>query len=166
MTVRDSILAQVLEISKTNPNIMLECATGVGKSKIALEVMNKFSPKNVLLCVAEIVHKENWKEQFRTWNIPYPEGLVIITYASLKNYTNTSWDMVILDECHHTNTEIRSALLNTLSTQRVLALSATIDKEVLETLQCAFGDFYVWVGKIKLLFAKFFCEDRIKVFRL
>lgn len=141
---RDNITQEVLDLSNKHSNLLLECATGVGKSRIALEVMQLHKCSKVLLCVAEIVHKNNWYEQFKLWKIPTPKEFTCITYASLKNYGGTSWDMVILDECHHTNTDIRSALLNSIASDRVLALSATVNKDVVETLEVAFGRFCVY----------------------
>ena len=80
---RDEVTAELLEKSKTYDNILLECATGTGKSRNALLLMQRWESVKVLPCVAEVVHKKNWQQQFRTWGIDYPEGLVITTYASL-----------------------------------------------------------------------------------
>ena len=49
-------------ISSNNyQHIVLELSTGMGKSKIALEYMNKYNTKNILIVIPRLVLIDNWK---------------------------------------------------------------------------------------------------------
>ena len=134
-------------------NLALQWATGVGKSRVAVNaVMNLFDQYKedftVLIVVAENAHKDNWKEEFRKgldplvydWIMPHVQ---IICYASLKNRRGTKWDLIVFDEAHHLQSDIRKDILQSLNSPKVLALSATLNEDVLEALARCFGKFKV-----------------------
>ena len=65
----------VNQISKTNC-LLLEAATGTGKSKISIDLVNYLISSqwykdketiNVLILVAKRVHKQTWKEEIEKW---------------------------------------------------------------------------------------------------
>lgn len=125
---------------------LLEWATGTGKSFGALRLLQKINPKKVLLLVAEDAHKDNWIEEMYKYynlydyNIVQNIDLTIECYASLKNYENTEWDLIILDECHHIS-ELRESILRTLKVNKVIGLSATVETDPRYRLICeTFGD--------------------------
>lgn len=125
---------------------LLEWCTGLGKSFGALKLVQKISPKKVLLLVAEDAHKDNWKEEMYKfynmfdYNIIRDTDLTIECYASLKNYENTQWDVIILDECHHIS-DLRREVLMSMTVSKVIALSATIESDKRYDLICnIFGD--------------------------
>ena len=139
------IAAQDKALGLTNyyNNIFLEWATGVGKSKIAIDIINSESKKTkVLLVVAELAHKDNWKEEFNKWSLKDNIDITIVTYHSLKNYSNKSFTYLILDEAHHTGTPIKLAILKTIKAKKVIALSATMPKDKLKALEDIFGEFH------------------------
>lgn len=134
-------------------NLALQWATGVGKSRVAVNaVMNLFDQYGeefrVLIVVAEDAHKDNWREEFRKGLNPLVYDQImphvqIICYASLKNWRDTKWDIIVFDEAHHLQSDIRKDILQSLNSPRVLALSATLKEDVLEALTKCFGEFKV-----------------------
>lgn len=134
-------------------NLALQWATGVGKSRVAVNaVMDLFDQYGeefkTLIVVAEDAHKDNWKEEFRKGLNPLVYDRImphvqIICYASLKNWRGTKWDLIVFDEAHHLQSDIRKDILQSLNSPRVLALSATLKEDVLEALTKCFGRFKV-----------------------
>ena len=104
--IRNELINNVLSSIPENKNILLEWATGLGKTKCAMELMKKISyeiPKGqefkILLLVNEIAHKDNWYKEFVKWNLDYYLRYVEIDcYASLKNHKNKQFDLVIMDK--------------------------------------------------------------------
>lgn len=134
-------------------NLALQWATGVGKSRVAIKaVMDLFDQYeegfSALVVVAEDAHKENWKNEFRKFLNPLVHDLImshvqIICYASLKNCRDTKWDLIVFDEAHHLQSDLRKDILGSLSSPRVIALSATLKEDVLAALTQCFGRFKV-----------------------
>lgn len=133
-------------------NLVLQWSTGVGKSRVAVEVIkalfDRFESFSVLLVVAEEAHKENWKEEFKkvlgesAYHKIMPH-VQMICYASLKNWRDTSWSFIVFDEAHHLQSDLRKDILQSLHSSRILALSATLKEDVLIALTQCFGKFKV-----------------------
>lgn len=109
------------------------------KSKGAISIASSLKPEKILLVVAETAHKKNWEEEFKKWG----EGILwfkttVECYASLKNYRDSEWDLVILDEGHHFKSELRTDVLASLQTERVVVLTATLSKEDEDLLNIVF----------------------------
>ena len=101
MMTRESILEQALELSKEHKYLILNWATGVGKSRGAIEIAALDKPARILLIVAEIPHKENWKKEFERWNPELWSKVTVECYASLKNYKDTEWHQKVHDQAQH-----------------------------------------------------------------
>lgn len=136
---REELLKQALEEIYHYGNLVIQIATGVGKSKITLDIINnltkdfhqdyrKVNPK-ILIVVAEKAHIKNWLDEMKKWDFQY--NATIICYASLKNVRATLWDFIIFDEAHHLNTPIRKEIFETLSAVHFIFLSATLKKDFL-----------------------------------
>ena len=132
----------VNQISKTNC-LLLEAATGTGKSKISIDLVNYLISSqwykdketiNVLILVAKRVHKQTWKEEIEKWGgINHPKAHINICmecYESLKNHCKERWDIILADEVHHIGSEIRLDFLKTMSFGYFLGLSATIPRKL------------------------------------
>ena len=134
---RKELNKQILDDIKDYDTIILDWTTSLGKSKMALDICNNlkvlFGKPKILLIVAEIAHKDNWKKEFIKWGYDY-NNVTIECYASLKKYINTSWDIVIMDEAHHIKSDIRTSIFKTININKLICLSATIDKEVYDFL--------------------------------
>ena len=94
------IQQKAVEMMRDTPLLILQWATGCGKSKAAIDIVKDLDTHKVLLAVAEIAHRENWKQEFLKWGLPLDTGIVIETYASLKNHKGEKYDLIILDEAH------------------------------------------------------------------
>lgn len=140
---REELNSQAIELLQTNNNIAIQAATGVGKSKIAIDLcyeiaQRSLGPIKVLLVVAERAHISNWNAEIIKWNSPFGE-MTIICYASLKNFRNTEWDAIIFDEAHHLNSELRLDVFDTLSARYRIFLSATLKDSLLWRLEQSCG---------------------------
>lgn len=136
---RDAVVEKALDLAKSNGHLILNWATGVGKSRGAISIASLAQPANILLIVAEVPHKSNWKEEFDKWAPDLWSKVTVECYASLKNYRDTEWDMIILDEGHHAKSEIRMDILSTLKVKRVVVLTATLSRDNEELLSATFG---------------------------
>lgn len=140
---RQEIESESIRLMSLHKNMLYTWATGCGKTKQAINKISSLSQGNVLICTAELAHQQNWVREFQKWNFHNPLVEVdIICYASLKKYKNTSWDVLVLDECHHIATDIREECLETIKADSVIALSATVNQDTKYALQRLYGDFY------------------------
>src|SRR5574344_1630354 len=89
--------------------IVLQLATGVGKTRIAIECANKICDRvyknseeatDILILVSKSVHRNVWREELDKWGIK-TDNIVIECYASLKKYEGAYFDVVICDEAQH-----------------------------------------------------------------
>jgi superfamily II DNA or RNA helicase len=144
MTREELKNAAVSAIRNTN-NVAIQAATGVGKSRIAMDMCYEIATRSIaslriLLVVAEIPHKANWNEELTliNWNTEVGE-ITIICYQSLKNFRDTEWDVIIFDEAHHLGSELRLDIFETLKTRYRIFLSATLKDSLLCKLEESCG---------------------------
>lgn len=140
---RDQIYQQCVEkIDKTNC-LLLESATGTGKSKISIDLANhilsfpKFKHQeeiNILILVAKRVHKQTWEEEMEKWGrINHPTAKVNIRmecYESMHKCTDIIYDLIIADEVHHIGSEQRLEILLNIIRRYFIGLSATIPRKL------------------------------------
>lgn len=139
---REEISKNSIELSKHNKILALEFATGVGKSKVALEIISHFFKDNIeiLLVVAELAHFDNWKNEITKWGYDkLLNNIVIVTYASLKKHVYSKYDIIILDEAHHIGSELRLDIIDKIKFDKMLLLSATMNTSLKITLSLLFG---------------------------
>lgn len=136
---REDLKESALKAFRKHSNIAIQAGTGVGKSRIAIELIKsriEASRKaiKVLFVVAEIAHKDNWEAEITKWGLGkcYYE---IICYASLKKYKDTHWDCIVFDEAHHLNTDIRLTIFESIKANSRIFLSATLGESLFNTLQ-------------------------------
>jgi superfamily II DNA or RNA helicase len=136
---REEIYAQCVEkIAKTNC-LLLEAATGTGKSKVSIDLVNYLINSqwykdrkeiNILLLVAKRVHKQTWKDEIDKWGgINHPTAKINIRmecYESMHKCTDKYYDIAIFDEVHHVGSELRLNILKALKFGYLIGLSATI----------------------------------------
>ena len=127
---RQLIKAKCEELFDKGYNLICEFATGTGKSFNAINLQARMNSQKTFICVAEIAHIQNWKNEYIKHGYEHLlESTEIFCYASLKNYANKSADLLILDEIHHAWSEARIFLLTSLRVKRVIGLSATLENE-------------------------------------
>jgi superfamily II DNA or RNA helicase len=141
---------------KDESRVILKWATGCGKSKMVIDLINhavikatvgKIVPRRILFVVAERAHINNWKEEFKKWNLRFDKVLPdICCYASLKKYIEYKYDIVVFDEAHHAFTEKRLAALEELKDNlypdaHIYLLSATLSSGKQDMIEGIFGKF-------------------------
>lgn len=146
---KEELQIQSLSLIKRSNRVALQWCTGLGKSKMAIDMANYLAdkefeeyeePLNVLLVVAETAHKPNWKIEFDRWGLK-TDNVVMECYASLKKYRNSYWDLVIFDEAHHLGSDLRMDVLTELHAQNIILLSATLPDQVMQAVTGVFGEF-------------------------
>ena len=139
---REEIYSQcVRQISKTN-TLLLESATGTGKTKCSIDLCNYLLSSqwykdrqsvNILILVAKRVHKQTWKKEIKEWGgIHHPTAKINIRmecYESMHK-CNDHYDILIADEVHHIGSEARLETLKSLSFGYFIGLSATIPQKL------------------------------------
>ena len=127
---RDEINKKSIKLATNNKIVALEFATGVGKSKIALDIINTLFITNVpsiLLVVAELAHFDNWKNEANKWGYDKLwNTITCVTYASLKKHKELKYDIIILDEAHHIGSDLRLDVIDNIQFDKMLLLSATL----------------------------------------
>lgn len=146
MKTRETLEEEVKAAFSSSKNIAIQAATGVGKSKLALDLCKDMiepgeQPPTVLIVVAEVAHIQNWKDEITKWS--YDGPVSIVCYASLKKYRNTVWDVIIFDEAHHLGSELRLDIFSTITANHMLFLSATLKQSLLDTLELHCGSIKV-----------------------
>lgn len=134
--IRKDLSAQAVELFKKRKFITLEWATGVGKSKAAIDCITFLQPHSVLLVVAERAHVDNWQDEFVKWKLPTKllNRIETICYASLHKYEGQQYDLVIFDEAHHLDTTLRLNSYMNINMDNIIFLSATMKDSLIGDL--------------------------------
>ena len=129
---REEHSSKILELSESNKYLLLKLPTSFGKSKIALELVKKYSEGsifyNVLIVIPRLVLIDTWKEEIKKWETPENINFTFTTYVSLHKHSDILWNMIIFDETHHF-TENCAEMMDAYQYDRVICMSATIPKE-------------------------------------
>ena len=141
---------------KDERRVILKWATGCGKSKMAIDLINhnvdpvrsgKFRHK-ILFVVAERAHIKNWELEWSKWKLRTNKNIQVrrVCYNSLHKVKDKSWDIVVLDEAHHAFTEKRMAALeevkdNLMPGAYIYLLSATLSSGKQDMIEGIFGKF-------------------------
>ena len=139
---REEIYTQCVEkIAKTNC-LLMELATGYGKTALSLKLTNYLLASkwyegrkeiNILILVAKIVHKQTWTDEIKKWGgINHPIAKINIRmecYESLHKCCDERWDIILGDEVHHLS-EARQKTLKAMSFGYFIGLSATIPQKL------------------------------------
>lgn len=129
--------------------LILELITGMGKTKIALDLVKHLQANsslrlNVLILVSKTVAKSTWKNEIDKWG-----GLScnydIICYESLHKYEESIYDIVIADEMQHLS-ENRLDSLSTLVFKKFIGLSATISRDTKSYFINTLGAYIITCG--------------------
>lgn len=153
---KNEVQKEAVELMKEHNKVILQWCTGLGKSKAAIEIVKHLfyeyliletrqgTSFKVLLIVAETAHKKNWKDEFVKWKVEdyiWDKMITVDTYASLKNHRHEHYDLIILDEGHHSGSDLRLDILEDITCDNVLVLSATLPQSTIYELDRIFGKF-------------------------
>jgi len=125
---REKLNEKALDRISNNENVLLEWATGTGKTYAALNAIRHIGG-NWLIVLSEKQHMDNWAKEITKHGM---EDILMQTdfvlYASLHKYKKSIYHGIILDEAHHAMTDKRIAILKTIKRQRTVLLTATFDE--------------------------------------
>ena len=119
--------------------LILELITGMGKTKIAIDLINHICdrvfkeeerPTSVLILVAKTVHKQVWQDEIKKWGGINSDYVVIECYESLHKYKKKGVGILVLDECQHLSEARRNILETMFIYDNIIGLSATINREL------------------------------------
>jgi superfamily II DNA or RNA helicase len=126
-----------VDVFKKSSKVLFEYATGVGKSKQAIDCIEESITVNnqfwLILCW-ETAHIQNWKDEFKEWNCEHLlNNIHIICYASLPNYfasvdKSTYKINMICDEAHHSFSPTYWPFVKEMHSQLIM-LTATLPVE-------------------------------------
>jgi superfamily II DNA or RNA helicase len=138
---REEVNKLALSKIDTTKCLILELITGMGKTKVSIDLINHIcdrvfnnynSETSILILVAKTVHKQTWKEEMLKWGGINSDNIIIECYESLHKYKNAYFDVVVADEMQHLS-EARLKVLKTISIgESFIGLSATIKKKMRE----------------------------------
>ena len=140
---REEILQEVLQISNKNKLLML--GTGVGKTRIALELLNQINTTGkILIVIPRLVLIQNWKDEFIKWGYEkYLPQVEFVTYVSLPKKAGEQYVLKVMDETHHLSERCLQAIPYIKSEYNIL-LSATIKSTLIPVLKNIFSDLYIY----------------------
>ncbi len=150
-------------VLKDKQRVILKWATGCGKSKMTIDLVNHQADPlvsgkvkhKVLFVVAERAHINNWEDEFNKWHLQRANVCTdVCCYASLKKYKDFSYDIVVLDEAHHVFSEKRMAALEELKENlypnaHIYLLSATLPISKQNMIEDLFGKFAISTVTLK-----------------
>ena len=148
---------------KDKHRVILKWATGCGKSKMAIDLINyqamnmlvHTKPVKVLFVVGERAHINNWQNEFDRWHLRIDRvSTDVICYNSLKKVKDTVYDIIVLDECHHAFSPTRLPILEEMSQYNiyinsVYLLSATLSSAKVDQIEELFGKFTISTVSLK-----------------
>lgn len=141
---REEVYQSCLDALKDHQVLILEAATGLGKTRMSIDLINHYlenqiGKKRILILVAKTVHKQNWLAEIDKWGgFKGDIQIVMECYESLKKHEGETFDFIIMDECHHLQSELRQDLFLSLKiNHKAIGLSATIPRD-LKRWFCAF----------------------------
>lgn len=139
-------LQQVIKTS-TNKSILLEVATGVGKTLAALVKLEQLNTTGKILVVVPYkVLMKNWKEEvIKQGYQKYLLQIIFTTYRSFPKFEGQHFDAIIYDEVHHLSERCCTSVPYINSNINIL-LSATVSRDKKDIFRKLFPD----LGIIKI----------------
>ena len=132
---------------KGRQRVLLQWATGCGKSKMAIDLINYTvgmlpfdHTYKILFVVAERAHINNWKQEWKKWHLSSKATSEIVCYNSLHK-VDKEYDVIVFDEAHHMFTEKRLGIIETLKASYIYLLSATLSANKKAKAESIFGKF-------------------------
>lgn len=139
---REDLLDDVLSIQQNN--ILLELATGIGKSRLAIEKLKQLTDNKgkLLIVVNRVVHKQVWMDEINKWWSNCQMDITLTTYVSLHKYIG-SYDAAIFDEIQHLS-ERCQLLIPAFNIKYSILCSATVPKNIRWAINTLFYPLYTY----------------------
>lgn len=146
---KGEIQYKAVGLSEAYDNLLLNWATGTGKTYATLKILDRWvitnsmgMPPRIYIVLKEIAHHRNWRDEFiKHGREDYLDHIRFFCYASLHKFADTDCDILILDECHALS-EMREDYLKTITCDKIISLSATIRPEVVQRIANYKESFY------------------------
>ncbi|MDR2233879.1 MAG: hypothetical protein LBE56_12275 [Tannerella sp.] len=132
---REEIREKAIKSYQYGKNVVLNLATGMGKTSIAIAILDG-SPVRKLILVSETAHINLWEEEIEKYGRDFC-NYKIVCYASLEKEIWNRYGVVIADECHHLSAKRRKLLAKMKKgnpDMRFIGLSATIMDDKLKEI--------------------------------
>jgi superfamily II DNA or RNA helicase len=130
MKTREEIIAEATKAwYAANKKGTVELITGMGKTKLALDIASTYDKSAKILFLAETTQREiDLGLEIQKWNYSGPD-IEFMCYQSAYKLQNETYDLVIADEIHDSLTEVYSSFYFNNTCKSILGLSATVDKK-------------------------------------
>lgn len=106
-----------------------ECATGFGKTRIGLKIIQKLlnlaPEKRVLIVVPTTLLREQWNEQLDNWGFSFNCEVQVINTVITRQWT---CDLLIIDEIHRSGALELSKVFEKVDYKLILGLTATFER--------------------------------------
>ena len=133
--IKSEIQKKILPLVEREARAIVVAATGIGKSKIAVDyakkiVKEKPSAKILIVVPTEKLRDENWLEEFVKWKSKsiWSKNIERCCYVSANKIKDKVYDLVIMDEIHNI-TENNSEFFYNNRVHRAIGLTATLPKD-------------------------------------
>jgi superfamily II DNA or RNA helicase len=147
---RDEIQSRAVHLISLHDRLLLSWATGVGKTLGFIKIQEFLNAQETWIVVAEVAHIKNWEDEYKKHGKEHLLNKTrIFCYASLKNNLNAKIDLLCLDEGHHATSELRLDHLSSISSTKIVALTATLSQEKRWSLEGLFGRFNLFSITLK-----------------
>ena len=141
---REALSKKAIELSKAHKNLLLEFATGTGKTKASLDIINAHGG-NWLIVVAERAHLKNWTDDIAKHNYNHLlPSIKFVLYASLKKELGNMYYGIVLDEAHNCKSEVRRKALKSVLFNQAILLTATISPSEKRLLELTIGTIHTF----------------------
>lgn len=141
---RDEIQQEGVQLAEQHNFIIYEYATSVGKSLVAILVIEK-DGGNWNIVLAETNHELNWINEFKKHGKEHLlKQVTFFCYQSLHKFKDG--ENYIFDEIHHCFSDKRLDILHSIyktNLKRLIGLSATLTKTQKELLQEVIGNYHI-----------------------
>lgn len=124
MTTRDISQQNALKaVIKANYIAGIEAATGWGKTRVGLNIIESYKPKSLLIVVPTRNLKSDWENHLKSRDL---DGNVMVINSACKSIDQ--YDMLLLDEAHRVPSKQWIVLLDNIKYNKLVWLTATIER--------------------------------------
>jgi superfamily II DNA or RNA helicase len=132
--IQKQIVSDIIN-SKSDYNLVI-AATAVGKTKIAIDYIEKFNNNRIIRSLMKILivvpteqlRDMDWPNELKKWKISSDLNIELTCYASISKIKNQEYSLVIFDELHKI-TEFNSSFLENNTVHKALGLTATYPRD-------------------------------------
>ena len=137
--IREETKEKALEQLIATGRTLIEGATGVGKTKMSLDLVVERKYDTVIVLVPTDTVADSWDKDIEKWYGAGKLPILVVNYRSAHKLLNVFMCLgtkcLILDECHHITDLNLSSLIKLPEDVDMIALSATVDQEKFELLE-------------------------------